>query len=187
MGEFEQRHQAYRMAADRLMHNVIRPRLQKLAEHFDNARFPEPEQDGRDHQVCLFERTPRFLATASLELAVSRDGQFETVLLLSTAKILPVFFPFQGDDRLAMPLGRVSEEQAAAWAPPPPPGQRRRAAQGTAHGLDDLRQGDLRGGPGQAVAAPDARGRPLDLAPVAHRYSCRSASMGSSREALQAG
>jgi YHS domain-containing protein len=115
MMEFEQRHQRFTAVADRLVQNVLRPRLQKLAEHFDNARLLGCDPTGQHQCVCRFDHTPRFPATAKLELAVSRDGQCETLLVLYNLEILPVFFAFQGHDQLSFPLDRVSEEQVAAW------------------------------------------------------------------------
>ncbi len=115
MGDFERLHRQFTAAADRLMQQVICPRMRKLAEHFDNARFPEGDPSGSHHCLCGLERTDRFPATARLEMAVSHDGNFATVQVHYHLEILPVFFSFKSNDQLAFPLDAVNEEQVVAW------------------------------------------------------------------------
>jgi YHS domain-containing protein len=114
MVEAEARHQRYTALADRLMQEVIRPRVEKLRSLFDNARLPEA-RNSRHSCCCQFEHTPRFPATATLELGVTRDGEINTVVLQYQLEILPVFFPVEGRDELTMPLEAVDEQKAAAW------------------------------------------------------------------------
>jgi YHS domain-containing protein len=114
MAEAEARHQRYTELADRLMQDVIRPRMEKLAASFDNARISET-RSSRHTSCCQFEHTVRFPATASLEIGVTRDGEIKTVVLESQMEILPVFFPLEGRDQLVTPLDNVDEEKAAAW------------------------------------------------------------------------
>jgi YHS domain-containing protein len=114
MVEAEVRHQRYTGLADRLLQEVIRPRMEKLKTLFDNARLPEA-RNSRHTCCCQFEHTPRFPATARLELGVTRDGEIKTVTLQYAAEILPVFFPVEGRDELTMPLDELDEGKAAAW------------------------------------------------------------------------
>jgi YHS domain-containing protein len=114
MAAAEDRHRRYTVLADRLMNEVIRPRVGKLKELFDNARMPEA-RNSRHTCVCQFEHTSRFPATASLELAVTRDGEIKTIMLQYRAEILPAFSPIEGQDELTMPLEQVDEEKAVAW------------------------------------------------------------------------
>jgi YHS domain-containing protein len=114
MVETEERHQHYTALADHLMQEVIRPRMLKLQSFFDNARTPEA-RDSRHNCCCHFEPTPQFPATARLEMGVTRDGEFRTVVLQYELEILPVFFPVEGQDRLRMFLDEVDEAKAAAW------------------------------------------------------------------------
>ena len=114
MAEAEARHQRYTALADRLMQEVIRPRMEKLKTLFDNAKISET-RCSRHTCCCQFEHTTRFPATAFLEIGVTRDGEIKTVVLQSQLEILPVFFPVEGRDELAMPLDQVDEQKAAAW------------------------------------------------------------------------
>lgn len=115
MHELEERHQRYDRMADHLTEVIIRPRLQALVRHFDNAELLAPEKTGRHQCVCSFKRTPRFPANATLELGISRDGQWDNVWLLYKLSILPMFFQFNGEDQTTSPVGRVEDEEVAAW------------------------------------------------------------------------
>jgi YHS domain-containing protein len=115
MQALEQRHQQFSALADRLMRQIICPRMRKLAEHFDNAEFPDAEPPDKHHCLCRLQHTDRFPATAHLELAVSHDGDYETVQVLYHLEILPVFFSYNGNDQLALPRDAVNEERVAAW------------------------------------------------------------------------
>jgi YHS domain-containing protein len=114
MAEAEARHCRFTSHADRLMREVIRPRVEKLHSLFENAKTQEARNSR--HTACIqFEHTPRFPATARLELGLTRDGEIKTVLLRYDLEILPLFFPIEASDQLAMPLDQVDEEKAADW------------------------------------------------------------------------
>jgi YHS domain-containing protein len=115
MHEFDQRHERFTVIADRIMQSVIQPRMEKLHSYFPNARFVQSNDSGKHHCTCCFEHTSQYPATAKLELAVSRDGQCETLLVLYNLDILPIFFQFQGNDQLAMPLEQWDEKKIADW------------------------------------------------------------------------
>src|SRR5579864_8168159 len=115
MHQVDRKYREYTAVADRLIQDVIRPRLDKLASHFDNAELLNPEQAGRHQCVACFKHTDEFPARARLELGVSRDGLVENLFLLFHLEILPVFFNFANRDELAFPIKEVDEEKAAAW------------------------------------------------------------------------
>jgi YHS domain-containing protein len=88
--------------------------MEKLKTLFDNARMSEA-RSSRHTSCCQFEHTPRFPATAKLEIGVTRDGEIKKVALQYQAEILPAFFPFDGRDELTMLLDEVDEQKAAEW------------------------------------------------------------------------
>jgi YHS domain-containing protein len=114
MLEAEERHQRFAALADRLVQEVIQPRIEKLRSLFDNARMPEAQNSCHTCRI-QFEHTTRFPATARLEMGVTRDGEIKTVTLEYQLEILPVFFPVEGQGQLTMPLDEVNEEKAIAW------------------------------------------------------------------------
>jgi YHS domain-containing protein len=113
--ELEQRFQRFGQTADRILQTLIRPRLQKLAEHFDNAELLPADQSGRYRCVCRFRHTQRFPATAKLTLSVSHDSQVEKLIAGYDLEILPVFFQFERHDEIVFPLDGVAEPRLAEW------------------------------------------------------------------------
>jgi YHS domain-containing protein len=114
MHEFERRLQAYAAAADRLVRDVIRPRLERLVSRFGHAELQPAEPTG--HQcVCLFRQTPQYPATAKLELGVSRDGQADHLFVIYSPCIIPAFVRFGNSEQLTFPIDQVDDGQVAAW------------------------------------------------------------------------
>ncbi len=114
MDEMEERLARYTPLADWLAGEVIRPRLERLAGYFDNAHAPE-DRNGRHSCVYVFERTPRFPATAAVEFGVTRDGQFRALEVYHEVHIVPAFGAVPGADRLVLSLDEADEGQVAAW------------------------------------------------------------------------
>jgi YHS domain-containing protein len=114
MTEMEERLSRYTTVADRLMEAVILPRVAKLADGFRDVQPPEVQRT-RHSCVCRFEHSPRFPATATLELSVTRDGEARNVAVESRRQILPVFYPVNGEGHFVMPLDGVDEQRAADW------------------------------------------------------------------------
>jgi YHS domain-containing protein len=115
MHQVDEKYRQYTALADRLIQDIIRPRLEKLVSHLDNAELLTPEQAGRHQCVACFQHTEQFPARARLELGVSRDGLVERLFLLFHLEILPVFFSFPNREELAFPIKEVDDEKAAAW------------------------------------------------------------------------
>jgi YHS domain-containing protein len=115
MVQVEARHQQFTALADRLVQEIVRPRLEKLVGYFDNAAMQSAEESGRHQGVCLFKHTDRFPARARLEISLCHDKQAENLLLSYCLEILPIFFDFPRQDELALPLKTVDDAKVAAW------------------------------------------------------------------------
>lgn len=116
MAQVDHRHEQYVALADRLTKDVIRPRLEKLASFFDNAKtVMDPEQVGRHQGVCVFMHTERFPARARLELGLTHDRLAENFVLSYCLQILPIFFDFPKQDEKLMPLESVDDAKVAEW------------------------------------------------------------------------
>jgi YHS domain-containing protein len=114
MSEMDGRLQRYSEIADRLIATVIRPRLDKLASCLDALNAPQCETTRHTCRL-LFKHTPRFPATASVELGVTRDGEGKTVWVQYQASIVPLFVQLEGQDQLSMPLDELDETKIAGW------------------------------------------------------------------------
>jgi hypothetical protein len=104
----------YTTVADRIMEAVIRTGMETLAECFAGAQSPEVQRT-RHTCVCRFPHTPRFPATAAVELGVTRDGDARIVTVEYDLQILPVFHPINAQARLVMPLDEMDEREVARW------------------------------------------------------------------------
>jgi hypothetical protein len=111
----EQRADHFRRVADRLLRLHLRPRLAQLAAHFANIVPLEGEEAGRNRCVYVLQQTARFRASGRLELAVHHDLAIEQVFLLYRLDLLPVSFPFEGQDCLVFPLYKIKDERVVAW------------------------------------------------------------------------
>jgi YHS domain-containing protein len=114
MAEAEARNTRFTALADGVMQKIIKPRMEKLKALFDNARMSET-RSSRHNSCCQFEHTPRFPASALLEIGVTRDGEIKTLILQSELQILPVFFTVETRDELSTPMNEVDETKAADW------------------------------------------------------------------------
>lgn len=112
MDELDRRTAQFNEIAGPLFEAVIRPRVEALARHFDNATCSGTE---RHHCQCSFAHNDRFPATTTLDIFVTADGHMESLIIGYRLQILPVFFQFNGHDQRAFPLDRVDEEQLGAW------------------------------------------------------------------------
>jgi YHS domain-containing protein len=112
--ELEERLGRYTNLADRLVNEIIRPRVGRLAGYFENAH---PFQDRNSRHGCayVFERTPRFPATATLEMGVTRDGQAQTLEVYHEMTVVPADGALPRPDRLVLPLADVDEARITAW------------------------------------------------------------------------
>lgn len=114
MMETEARYQRFHAVADRVIQTIIRPRMERLAEPFDNAKLEEPRPNSH-HVTCQFHRTDRFPASTTLDLGISPDTCIENLLATYRLEILPIYMKFEGQDQLGFPLDAVDGAQLAEW------------------------------------------------------------------------
>ncbi|MBL8880852.1 MAG: YHS domain-containing protein [Phycisphaerales bacterium] len=115
MEEIEQRQSRLGIVAQHLSSAIIRPRVERLAQHFENAEVLDAAQCGVGRCVCSFAHTERFPATVTLELFVCSDDRMSSALVCYKLEIRPVFIQFEGRDQLAVPLDAVDDARVALW------------------------------------------------------------------------
>lgn len=115
MEEIERRQEQLGKVAQRLCSAIMRPRVERLANHFKNAKMLDEEQAGVGRCVCRFEHTERFPATVTLELFVCSDDQMSNALVCYKLEIRPVFIQFEGRDQLVVPLDAADDARVALW------------------------------------------------------------------------
>ena len=114
MDESSERLKMYDAVADRLMETIIRPRMDRLKKCFEEINAPQMEST-RHTSRLLFKHSSEFPATATVELAITRDGQAKTVWILYNTSLLPLFIPLDRKEQLSILLENVDETGIAAW------------------------------------------------------------------------
>jgi YHS domain-containing protein len=115
MAEVERRWHAFGVLGDRVVQTIFRPRLERLAGYFENARLLPADQTARYQCVCEFRHTHWLPATATLTLSVSSDARVEYLTSSYELQILPVLFSFEGRSEVAFPLDAVDEARLTDW------------------------------------------------------------------------
>lgn len=113
MAEVGERRQRFEQIAARLGDKVIRPYVQALAKHFDNASLSKGEPTGRC--TCWFGYCERFPATTQVVFLVEQDARYEKVAVCYEARMMPTFIKFDEYDRLTLRLDQVNETAVADW------------------------------------------------------------------------
>lgn len=107
------RQSQFSQLAERLMGDVIRPRLEALADSFSNAAMAD--NDVSCQCTAWFGFCDRFPATTRVELAVEHGVRFESLSVLYEAHMMPRFIKFHDYDRFSVSLPEVTDESVGAW------------------------------------------------------------------------
>ncbi len=110
----EKAHAAYTAAGDRLIEDVIRPRMAALKSQLGAVATAQLESTRHSCSLNLA-HTPRFPATVRVEVGVTRDGDARNLIVQYQLQISPIFFPFDGADELTFPIEQVDPDRVASW------------------------------------------------------------------------
>ena len=113
MVDYGERRQRFEELAQHLNMTIIRPRLETVATYFVNAGMQDEEPPNRSS--CWFGFCQRFPAATQLEFAVAHDVRFETLIVHTQTRMMPVFVRFNEQDKLPLPLENVDDGQIADW------------------------------------------------------------------------
>lgn len=115
MEEHERRSERFEAVAQRLVDEVIRPRMQMLASLFPNAHLSDKDRSTGCGCVCRFDHTTQYPASTDLGISVSQDRAMESAIITYNLEILPIFFQFEGHDQLIVPLEAIDGKRLACW------------------------------------------------------------------------
>lgn len=111
----EQRAAKFAEIAQRLMHDIVRPRVLKLASLFPNSHPTDKDESIGCGVVCKFDHTPEYPAGTKLDIGISADSAIENAILTYNLEILPIYFQFEGHDQLVVSLSAIDDGSVAAW------------------------------------------------------------------------
>jgi YHS domain-containing protein len=109
------RHDMFSQTAARLITDIIQPRVETLAKHFDNARLGEQRLPQQYCCPCTFTHSNRFPATVNLTIGVAHDDQIRNGVLYCDLDILPIFIKFSPHQETVLPFDQVDEVRVATW------------------------------------------------------------------------
>lgn len=101
--------------ADRLINEVIRPRVAKVMGYFSNSQPLATPDAVSKHCRYQLEHSALFPATAKLDVSLGADRAFDNLIVGYDLEILPLFIKFNGHDQLVLKLDDVRAEEVAAW------------------------------------------------------------------------
>ena len=93
-------HEQFCVAANRILVEIIRPRMKELARHFDNATPVSPGSSPDTSCFCSFAHSLQFPATVSLKLSLLPCDVITDFLIRYDLEILPVFMEYRKSDSL---------------------------------------------------------------------------------------
>ncbi|MBI1919511.1 MAG: YHS domain-containing protein [Geobacter sp.] len=99
--------------AQQIIGSVIRPRMEELARHFENAELKVLQGNSGFHCVCDFAHTPRFPATVSFDICLL-PGESKDIKVRSDIQIYPILMEYKRDDTMSFPLDGP-EEAIGPW------------------------------------------------------------------------
>jgi YHS domain-containing protein len=110
---YEGRKQRYRTFLQLMaeLHNIARPRLEKLAERCKFDATPTEDADAKS--ILLKFKTP--VARVQLRLAATHDTDVQNLLLIYDLEILPLYVKFNPHSELSIPLEQVTRPSIENW------------------------------------------------------------------------
>lgn len=115
MAEIENRSARFEQLADDVIANIVRPRMQKLVEFFENGELVTRNEAKGHLCTCRFDHSARYPASVTLRFSVAHDAEIESLLVLYDLEILPIFFQFERQDQLLLAFDDLDQEQIADW------------------------------------------------------------------------
>jgi YHS domain-containing protein len=118
VAEFEtlqRRHAVAEKVRDRVVQEIMRPCLEELLSHFDNAELQADDTPLSCSCAVRFKHTPRFPAGVTLQLVAAFDAGFEHLLVIYDLEILPIFLEYQKTAQISLPLDAVDDEALRNW------------------------------------------------------------------------
>ncbi len=115
--ERNERLAAYSSNVVKIIDSIIRPRMEILADYFDNASITltDPKQAAKSQCNSVFEITPQFPASVSFGFSIFPDVEIETMYIVCNLEILPVFVKYDKKETLTLESDSSDTAQIESW------------------------------------------------------------------------
>ena len=113
MSRVNSRREIFQRESQRVLQEIVRPRMQTLNGFFANASPARKCENGRC--TWWFGYTERFPASVKVELTADHDEAFENLSLCFELSILPAYFKYERFDRLTQSLDHPDDARLIEW------------------------------------------------------------------------
>ena len=116
--DFEQlraRHEKSDRESERIVEEIILPRMQQLVSVFGKTEFLERDSRDQTALVLKFPQTVRFPARTTLRMSVAHDQEIRNLLIHYDLEILPIFIQYNKHAQLEVPLDSIDDRKIATW------------------------------------------------------------------------
>lgn len=104
--------EAFDRAATRVQERLVRPRVQAIARHFDNAHVEELRTTAGMHSRCVFTRTDQYPASVTLTAGVLYDPDRRIASVFCRVEIVPQLGEFEKGTYHDVPVEALAREAA---------------------------------------------------------------------------
>lgn len=99
----------FRAAANRVITEIIRPRLEELARYFENAAPVAPNSSQETSCFCSFEHSLQFPATVTLSLSLIPCESSCEFTAHYDLEIFPIFMEYRRNESLQVPFSGADD------------------------------------------------------------------------------
>ncbi len=109
------RHEKSDRESQRIIEEIILPRMQQLVSVFGKSEFLERDSRDLTTLVLKFPHTPRFPARTTLRMSLAHDQEIKKLLVHYDLEILPIFIQYNKHAQLEIPLDSIDDQKIASW------------------------------------------------------------------------
>ncbi len=109
------RHDRCDRESERLVEEIILPRMQELVSAFGKTEFLERDSRDQTTLVLKFPHSARFPARTTLRMSIAHDQEIKKILIHYDLEILPIFIQYNKHAQLEVPLDSIDDQKIASW------------------------------------------------------------------------
>lgn len=109
------RHEKSDRESQRIIEEIILPRMQQLVSVFGKTEFLERDSRDLTTLVLKLPHTARFPARTTLRMSLAHDQEIKKLLVHYDLEILPIFIQYNKHAQLEVPLDSIDDQTIASW------------------------------------------------------------------------
>ncbi len=109
------RHEKSDEESERIVEQIVLPRMQELVSVFGEAEFLENDSRDQTTIVLSLPHSIRFPARTTLKMSVAHDQEVRHLLVNYDLEILPIFMKYNKHAQLEVPLDSIDDQKIEIW------------------------------------------------------------------------